>query len=541
MLSKSAAEIPTGDGWHYEPKWDGFRCIVFRDGDEIELASRNERPFTRYFPELLEPLLASLPARCVVDGEIVVPATTIAVSTSTRCCNASTRPSRACVDSPPRRRRRSSPSTCWHSTTTRCSTVRSSERHRLLTRATLAAASRRCTSARRTTDAAVAHVVHRVRGRRPRRRRRQAPRRSVHARQAHADQGQAPAHRRLRHRRYRIHKDGNGVGSLLLGLYDDDGDLHHVGVVASFTVKRRAELLAELEPLTHNALDNHPWRDWAEWPTRAEESGKRMPGAGSRWNAGKDLSWVPLRIERVAEVTFGQLQEGRFRHGSQFVRWRPDREPESCRYDQLEVASPVAFAIGRRSRVAHESSVVTRQGAVVTIDGVVSTVPARAAAAVRDQHRLRTDRRRTEPNGHGPHARRADGDALLDRQHGDAGRRQRHAEDDARHDGAGRRAEVDRQSGDPVSGLSTSTRTALGPTTRAEPHGDVGCLVGDVHAGGEALRVCRRGRDLRRRQRQHPRRQRRARRRRTPPRSRRRAAAGWPTDPSSHRPGRRAP
>jgi len=142
---------------------------------------------------------------------------------------------------------------------------------------------------------------------------------------------------------YRIHKDGNGVGSLLLGLYDDDGDLHHVGVVASFSVKRRAELLAELEPLTHNALDNHPWKDWAEWMTRAEESGTRMPGGGSRWNAGKDLRWVPLRIERVAEVTFGQLQEGRFRHGSQFLRWRPDRVPESCRYSQLEVASPVRF------------------------------------------------------------------------------------------------------------------------------------------------------------------------------------------------------
>ena len=156
---------------------------------------------------------------------------------------------------------------------------------------------------------------------------------------------------------YRIHKDGNGVGSLLLGLYDDAGDLHHVGVVASFTVKRRAELLAELEPLTHHALDNHPWRDWAEWMTRAEESGTRMPGGGSRWNAGKDLSWVPLRIERVAEVTFGQLQEGRFRHGSQFVRWRPDRTPESCRYDQLEVASPVAFAsVVGRAPTAQSSS-----------------------------------------------------------------------------------------------------------------------------------------------------------------------------------------
>ena len=141
---------------------------------------------------------------------------------------------------------------------------------------------------------------------------------------------------------YRVHKDGKGVGSLLLGLYDGDGRLNHVGVVAGFSVKRRTELLAEVEPLTHDALDGHPWRDWAEWMMNAQNE-QRMPGGGSRWNAGKDLSWVPLRIERVAEVTFGQLQEGRFRHGSTFLRWRPDRTPASCTYDQLEVASPVAF------------------------------------------------------------------------------------------------------------------------------------------------------------------------------------------------------
>ena len=141
---------------------------------------------------------------------------------------------------------------------------------------------------------------------------------------------------------YRVHKDGKGVGSLLLGLFDDQGALHHVGVTASFTAKFRAELLDELEPLTHDALEGHPWRDWAEFMASAE-TGQRMPGGGSRWNAGKDLSWVPLRIERVAEVTFGQLQEGRFRHGSTFLRWRPDREPGSCTYDQLEVAAPVPF------------------------------------------------------------------------------------------------------------------------------------------------------------------------------------------------------
>ena len=143
---------------------------------------------------------------------------------------------------------------------------------------------------------------------------------------------------------YRIHKDGNGVGSLLLGLFDDDGTLHHVGVAASFTTKRRSELLVELEPLTHDATAAHPWREWAEWQHAATEAGQRMPGAGSRWNAGKDLSWVPLRIERVAEVSYGQLQEGRFRHGSQLLHWRPDRLPASCTYDQLEVAAAVPFA-----------------------------------------------------------------------------------------------------------------------------------------------------------------------------------------------------
>ena len=268
----------------------------------------------------------------------------IAGSTSTHCCSASIPPNPESADSPPRRRRRSSPSTCSHSTTIRCSTVHwpnatncSSEQ--------LAKVDAPIYLCPHTTDAAVAQ------------------RWFIEFEGAGLDGVVAkrlsdpytPDKRTLikvKHQRtadcviagYRVHKDGNGVGSLLLGLYDDSGDLHHVGVVASFTVKRRAELLAELEPLTHNALENHPWRDWAEWSTKAEESGTRMPGAGSRWNAGKDLSWVPLRIERVAEVTFGQLQEGRFRHGSQFVRWRPDREPESCRYDQLEVASPVAFA-----------------------------------------------------------------------------------------------------------------------------------------------------------------------------------------------------
>jgi ATP-dependent DNA ligase len=146
---------------------------------------------------------------------------------------------------------------------------------------------------------------------------------------------------------YRIHKDGQGVGSMLLGLFDDDGVMHHVGVAAAFTASQRRELLTELAPLTENAIEGHPWAEWAEFATMnqptSESETQRRPGATSRWNAGKDLSWVPLRVERVVEVTFGQLENGRFRHGVTFVRWRPDREPESCRYDQLDVAAPVDF------------------------------------------------------------------------------------------------------------------------------------------------------------------------------------------------------
>jgi ATP-dependent DNA ligase len=150
---------------------------------------------------------------------------------------------------------------------------------------------------------------------------------------------------KIKHRRtadcvvagFRVHKSGDGVGSLLLGLYDDDGTLHHVGVASSFTAVRRRELTAELAELRDGALEGHPWRSWAE---QALAGAGRMPGAQSRWNAGKDLSWEPLRIERVAEVAFEQLQQGRFRHSARFSHWRPDRDPASCTYSQLDVALP---------------------------------------------------------------------------------------------------------------------------------------------------------------------------------------------------------
>ena len=344
MLAKLTDVIPVGDGWMYEPKWDGFRCIVFRDGDSIELASRNERPFTRYFPELLAPMLAQLPKQCVVDGEIVLPAVDETGldfdALLQRIHPAESRVRRLAAETPASFVAFDLLALGERNLLTEPLSVR----HQMLVDALSGAVAPiyLCPS---TTDAAVAQQWFTdFEG---------AGLDGVIAKRL-ADP-YTPDKRTLvkvKHRRtadcviagYRIHKDGKGVGSLLLGLYDGDGALHHVGVAASFTAKRRTELLAELAPLTHDATTDHPWRGWAEWQHAVHEAGQRMPGGGSRWNAGKDLSWVPLRIEQVAEVTFGQLQEGRFRHGSQLLRWRPDREPSSCTYDQLEVAAPMPFA-----------------------------------------------------------------------------------------------------------------------------------------------------------------------------------------------------
>jgi len=344
MLAKLSRQIPDGDGWLFEPKWDGFRCIVFRDGDEIELASRKERPFTRYFPELLAPLLAALPERCVVDGEIVVPDRNGRGldfdALLQRIHPAKSRVDRLAAETPA-----------------------SFIAFDLLALGDDVLLERPLVDRR---DALVAAL---------------APLPPVHLTPASTDRDVAAgwfgrfegagldgvvAKRldgayeqdkrvlvKVKHERtaecvvagYRVHKDGEGVGSLLLGLNDDAGRLQHVGVAASFTRAFRTELRDELEPLTHDAVADHPWQDWAEWQQQAadERGGGRKPGATSRWNAGKDLSWVPIRPERVAEVTFGQLENGRFRHGVSFVRWRFDREPASCRYDQLDVADPVAF------------------------------------------------------------------------------------------------------------------------------------------------------------------------------------------------------
>ena len=340
MLSKLAAAIPEGEGWHYEPKWDGFRCIVFRDGDDIELASRNERPFTRYFPELIEPLRGSLPDACVIDGEIVIASAhgdgLDFDALLQRIHPAESRVRRLATETPA--------SFVGFDILAAGETnlMREPLAVRLQhLREALSAAEPPVYLCPSSTRVETAHDwFTRFEG---------AGLDGVIAKRL--DDIYTPDKRTLvkvKHSRtadcvvagYRIHKDGKGVGSLLLGLYDEEGQLQHVGVTAAFTAKFRTELLGILEPLLENALVDHPWADWANAMAHAEA---RLPGAGSRWNAGKDLSWVPVRIERVVEVTFGQLQNGRFRHGVQFQRWRPDREPRSCTYEQLDVAAPVAF------------------------------------------------------------------------------------------------------------------------------------------------------------------------------------------------------
>jgi ATP-dependent DNA ligase len=339
MLAKLSRIIPDGDGWLFEPKWDGFRCVVFRDADDIELASRNERPFTRYFPELLDPLREVLPPRCVVDGEIVVadregrgldfdallqrihPAESrvrrLAAETPAAyiAFDLLALGDEALLDLPLSTRRERlldviEPRPPVHLTPASTSRETASEWFGRFEGAGLdGIVAKRLEDPYLPDKRALVKVKH----------------------ERTADCVVAG---------YRIHKDGNGVGSLLLGLFDDQDRLQHVGVAAAFSVAFRKQLLDELEPLTHDAMEGHPWQDWAEWQHTDEA---RKPGATSRWNAGKDLSWVPVRAERVAEVTFGQLEKRRFRHGVSFVRWRPDREPSSCRYDQLEVADPVPF------------------------------------------------------------------------------------------------------------------------------------------------------------------------------------------------------
>jgi ATP-dependent DNA ligase len=339
MLAKASDAIPSGDGWLFEPKWDGFRAIVFRDGASVYLQSRELKPLDRYFPELAAPLRARLPERCVVDGEIVIAgaAGLDFEALLLRIHPAASRVALLAKESPASvvlfdllalgdRDLRRAPL---------------AERRELLERALPGAdpAGRVLVTPATRDRAVAADWFSRFEG---------AGLDGVVAKRLDSVyQAGVRAMVKVKHARtadcavagFRWHKDGKGtmVGSLLLGLYDDGGKLQHVGICASFTTARRKELVKELAPLREGAAEGHPWRDWAEWSGAGTDApGRRMPGASSRWNRGKDLSWEPLRIERVCEVAYDHLQGDRFRHATHFLRWRPDRSPRECTYAQLE-------------------------------------------------------------------------------------------------------------------------------------------------------------------------------------------------------------
>ncbi len=346
MLATSVPEIPVAPGMRYEPKWDGFRTIVFRDGDEVELISRGGKPMTRYFPEVVEQVLAQLPPRCVVDGEVIL----------IRRHDGAT--PRLDFEALQQRIHPAKSRVTMLAQRTPCDFVAFD----LLALGDEKLMSQPYEQRRAALETALA-------GTRP----------PVHITPTTQDLDTArgwfevfegagldgliakpptiayvPNKRlmyKIKHARtadcvvagFRYHKSGGVVGSLLLGLYDDEGRLHHVGVSASFSAARRKELLEELAPYRENARDDHPWMEWINGAEAAALAGQRVPGGLSRWSAGKDLSWEPLRAELVVEVGYDAMEGDRFRHTAQFRRWRPDRMPESCTYEQLE--RPLRFDV----------------------------------------------------------------------------------------------------------------------------------------------------------------------------------------------------
>ena len=346
MLAKPSSGLPEGDGWLFEPKWDGFRALVFRDGDETLIQSRDLKPLDRYFPELAEPLRAQLPQRCVLDGEVVIArgGTLDFEALLLRIHPAASRVRQLAAQTP-------ASYVAWDVLALGDEDLRDvpQAQRRARLEAVLAGAAPPIHLTPATTDRLLAaDWFDRFEG---------AGLDGVVAKRL--DGTYQPGRRamtKIKHERtadcvvtgFRWHKNGPGthIGSLLLGLFDADGRLHHVGITSSFTWERRAALVEELAPLRVGALATHPWREWVEWAeTAGDASGQRLPGATSRWNRGKDLSWEPLRCERVAEVAYDHLQGDRFRHATTFRRWRPDKPIDACRYDQLETTVP--FEIGR--------------------------------------------------------------------------------------------------------------------------------------------------------------------------------------------------
>jgi ATP-dependent DNA ligase len=339
MLAKAVKTIPEGD-YGYEPKWDGFRCVIFRDGDEVELGSRNERPLTRYFPEVVEAVTTHLPRRCVVDGEIIIPngASLDFEALLQRIHPAASRVTRLSVETPA------------HFVAFDLLALDDAsfvdrpfaDRRAALEQA-LGGAGAPVHLTPITEDTGVAaRWFEQFEG---------AGLDGIVAKR-HTDPYRQDERimLKIKHERtadcvvagLRWHKTSTPsrplIGSLLLGLWNADGELQHVGVSASFPTARRAALAEEMAELVVGEGEDHPWRRWADQQAHVSQ---RLPGAQSRWNAGKDLSFVPLRPERVVEVRYDHMEGTRFRHTAQFVRWRPDRDPSSCGYDQL--VEPVSY------------------------------------------------------------------------------------------------------------------------------------------------------------------------------------------------------
>lgn len=331
MLAKAVVGIPDRDDLAFEPKWDGFRCVVFRDGNEVHLGSRNTKPLTRYFPELLDPIRDQMPDRVVFDCEIIV-----AVDNrlefdqlQQRIHPAESRVTMLAEETP-------ADIVAFDLLALDDRDLRQvpfGERRGLLEEV-FADVQAPLHLTPLTTDHATAQqwfvdfegagldglIAKPVAD--PYAENKRSQLKVKHIRSADAVVAG-----------YRIHKDGNGVGSLLLGLFDPDGGLRHVGVAASFTAKRRAELLEELAPYTENALENHPWAEWSDAGAQQQH----------RWNAGKDMGWLPVRPELVAEVKYGSTLNGRFREVTKLLRWRPDKAPEQCDYDQLDEPVPIGL------------------------------------------------------------------------------------------------------------------------------------------------------------------------------------------------------
>ena len=342
MLAKRIEQLPPGDEWIFEPKWDGFRALVFRDGDEIFIQSRDEKPLNRYFPELLDSLKSALPTRCVLDGEIVIVSENELDfdALQLRLHPAASRVKLLAQQTP----------ASFVFFDVLCIEDRDLrgegfEQRRVALQGLLSSAKSPIHITPATRDRSVAaDWFRRFEG---------AGLDGVVAK--HISQTYEPDKRvmlKVKHERdcdcvvagFRWHKKGERtlVGSLLLGLYNDAGVLQHVGVCASFSTAKRKELVEFLKPYRENARAEHPWRQWAE--AESGDPGHRMPGGQSRWSQGKDLSWEPLRPELVVEVAYDHMQGDRFRHTAQFRRWRSDKKPSDCTYEQLEVVPPQELA-----------------------------------------------------------------------------------------------------------------------------------------------------------------------------------------------------